>query len=91
VDGRNHLKIGKGEKMEYLIVLNVIVLSVMIGLLVTDVESKYIKDNLDIQNPENSVATINKCPQCGVDIERDASRCIKCGVIFMFYKSKLSR
>lgn len=74
--------------MELLIVLNIIALSVLIGFLLTYADDKNTQESPDDPKPDKIAAKTKKCPRCDAEIDADANRCTKCGVIFIFYKAK---
>ncbi|MGV8056730.1 MAG: hypothetical protein AB2L12_01650 [Smithellaceae bacterium] len=76
--------------MEYSIVLNIIALSILIGLLMTDVQMKEIEggsSDTNTSKPPGIANASKKCPCCKEVIAADVLRCRHCGSFVDFFKS----
>ena len=65
--------------MEYLIVLNVILLSVVLGFLITYTGRENTPNSIDASKSKNITATTKQCPCCAKEIKVDAIKCKNCG------------
>ena len=72
--------------MDYLIVLNVIALSVVLVFVFTDWNNGNTQDSLD--EPQTKNSTMKKCPSCGKEIQSNIFRCRQCGVFVDFFRKK---
>jgi predicted RNA-binding Zn-ribbon protein involved in translation (DUF1610 family) len=72
--------------MEYLIVLNLIALSVALVFAFTDWNNKNTQGG--IGNPKAKNPTTKRCPSCGEEIQSDILRCRQCGSFVDFFRNK---